>query len=163
MTYQTSMARPRKHDTPVDPTSFRLSQRHLFALRFVARQRDISNNSAIEMVIERLANETTASRSWMDMWDEEESVRTLNLYALPEYRASTNEADARAFCLAHPQFFWADPQRRIPKRAFAVVLWPHVKELASAWKKKRDEDYHAGAKAMVALLKKAKLTPPEFG
>lgn len=147
----------------MDPTSFRLSRRHLFALRFVARQRDTSINSAIEMVIERLANETHASRSWTDMWDEEESVRMLNLYALPEYKVAPNEADIRAFCLAHPQFFWADKERCVPKRAFAIILWPHVMELAATWKKKRDEDYHAGAKAMAALLKKAKLSPPEFG
>ena len=165
--------RPPKYDKPLKPTSFRISPKHLFALRFVARQGGISDASALEETIERMADEVKSSRHWVEMWDEEESVRMLNLFALPEYkpakvaprgaRKSLAESELRAFCFAHAQFFWADKARTTPKRPYAVVLWPHIEELAETWKKKRDEDYHVAAKAMTALLRKAKLEPPAFG
>lgn len=167
------MARPKKYDKPLKSTSFRISPKHLFALRIVARQSGVSDATAFEHTVERMADETKLSRHWVDMWDEEESVRTLNLFALPEYRPaqvavrgarkSIAEAELRAFCFAHAQFFWADKARTTPKRAFAVVLWSHIEELAEQWKKNRDDDYHVAAKQMATLLKKAKLDPPAFG
>lgn len=167
MIYRATMkrkpGRPRKHDVDVMPTSFRLSERHKFALRFVAGCSRETLNTTMERVINTMANEVPTSRAWATMWDEEESVRMLNLYALTEWTAPTQEQDARAFCFAHREFFWADKERTTPRRAFAVILWPHVTELAHEWKTTRDEDYNAAARRMAGLLKKAKLTPPAVG
>ena len=167
------MPRPRKHGVRLQSQTFKTTERHQFAIRLVANQQGKSQSTVQEEMIERMANELTLSRRWDDLWDEEESVRILNCFALPEYRASEKatrmkgraltEKQVRAFVIAHAPFFYADKARTTPKRKFAVVLWPHVEELAQAWHENRDEDYYIAAKQMTAILKKAKLEPPEFG
>lgn len=152
---------------PIKSTSFRLNEQQKFALKLMARINGVSDSDALGNIIEEAAKMLPISRHYLDLYDEEESVRMLNLFALLDFKPSKaseeEERQQRAFCVAHGQFFWTDASRSTPRRAFAVTLWPHLNELVELWKTRRDEDYWVAAKAMAAILKKAKLDPPPFG
>lgn len=150
----------KRHKEGLRHISFRISDRHRFALRVIARTSRQSDSVALESAIEALADALPLPRSWSDLWDPEESVRLLNLWSLPQYKPATDEVDRHAFVLAHPQFFWADAARRTPHRARSVVLWPHLDDLAELWRTSKHEDYHAASKEMTKWLKKAKIDPP---
>lgn len=162
------MARPTRTSSPLSSTSFRISDRAKFAARFLARTAGVSDAIAVEKAISDAADKSHASMSWRELWDEEESVRTLRLWALPEFKPSTesasrNETERVAFVAAHAQFFYRDKARLAPDRARAMILWEHVPELEHLWRTKRTEDYHCAAKEMVKILRRAKLDAPAFG
>lgn len=157
------MPRPKRHKDGLKHTSFRISERHRFALRVIARTKKESDSIALERAIEELADALPLSRAWSELWDVEESVRTLNLWALPQFKPATDEHERFAFVGAHPQFFWADKARHTPHRARAIVLWPHLDDLVEQWRLTKYEEYHAAAKEMAKWLRKAKLDPPAFG
>lgn len=144
-------------------TSFRLSELHLFGLRLIARQREQSDGDAMERMIERgIAG--LLSADWVsELWDEEEAVRWLRVFALPEYKSAADERRLVVFLLAHQQFFWADKARREVDRARAVVLWPHRFDLEKQWQMTKATDHWAAAKEMAKILKAAKLSAPPFG
>lgn len=157
------MARQKRHETALKHTSVRVSDKHKFAMKVIARRESVSESIIFERTIERMADELNLSRHWLELWDDEESVRTLNLFALAEHKPTTKERPMVQFVSAHAQFFWADKGRRTPHRARAVILWPHLDDLEELWRLKKSEDYHVAAKAMSAILKKAKLEVPAFG
>lgn len=157
------MPRPRRQQFVLKSISFKLSDKARFALRVIARRQNKTDALVLEEAIEDIANRLPLSRHWLELWDEEEAVRMLNLFALAEYKAATGEAARVAFVAAHAQFFYADKARQTPHRARATILWPHIDEMETLWTKKKSEDYWAAAKAMASLLRKAKLDPPPFG
>lgn len=157
------MARPRRQRDVLKSTSFKLSDKARFALRVIARRRHKTDGLVLEEAIEDIANGLSLSRHWLELWDEEEAVRMLNLFALAEYKAPASEAPLVAFISAHAPFFYADKARQTPHRARATTLWPHVYDLERLWVKEKSEDYRVAAKAMASILRKAKLDPPAFG
>lgn len=163
------MPRPKRTSSPLKPTSFRLSERAKFAARFLARTGDRGTSEALELekALEMMAGERSTSSSWLELWDENEAVRQLRLYALPEFKPSEhprdNEKVIAQFLSTHAQFFYRNKSRGEPDRAKAEILWPHIDELATLWMTKKSEDYWCAAKQMASLLRKAKLDPPPFG
>lgn len=150
--------------------NLKIGEKHKFALRLIARIKGDSMGATMEKVIEDTAAALEIGRSWTDLWDEEPSVATLNLFALPEYKPTKqvqkaiglkDESTVRAFVMAHTDFFYTDDSLAYPRRKFAVVLWPHVEQLSKEWKQTRDDDYYGAAKQMLALLKKALPTDPD--
>lgn len=168
------MSKPLKHSEPLHPSSFRLSQEHLFKLAVIAGIRDESGATLIETVIDRLGKEIDLGPwTWGTLWDPEESVRWLRVYGMPLYKprppggGKGDEGKLVQFLYAHSDFFWSDKARKHPRRAHAVILWSKRWELAKQWHKTRETDHFSVAKAMLAILKKAdpdgKLEVPELG
>lgn len=167
------MPKPLKYGVPLQPKSFRLSPKHRWKLQVTAALRSRSMDDLIAEAIDHIGREVAAElgpNSWDTLWDEEEAVRMLNVYAMPVYvpRAAGggegNEADLLKFLFAHAQFFWSDKERTTPHRARAIILWPHRWELEKLWRTKReDKGYHVAAEKMAELLERAKLKVPAYG
>jgi hypothetical protein len=157
------MSRQKRHDEGLKHTSVRISDLHKFAMRAIARSRGESDSVAVERALETEADNLALSRSWRELWDPEESVRTLALWGLPEFKPATKEHAACSFVVAHAQFFYSDKARNLPHRARAIILWPHLDEMEHLWRTTKHEDYWAAAKEMAKLLRKAKLDAPLFG
>lgn len=132
-------------------------------MRFLARTGDVSDSIAVELALEERADKRKASMNWRELWDEEESVRTLALWGLAEFRPASTEVVLHRFIKAHAQFFYSDKAHTQPHRARAVILWPHLNDLEQLWRTTKHEDYHAAAKEMAKILRRAKLDPPAFG
>lgn len=156
-----------RHETKLKHTAMRISEMHRFGLRFLARTGDESDSMAVERAVQDRADSRSesTSRSWRDLWDPEESVRFLALWALPEFRIGSDKDEKILvpFVAAHREFFYSDKARTIPHRARAIILWPHRFDMEALWRKTMHEDYHAAAKEMAKLLRKARVDPPVFG
>lgn len=153
------MARPRRHENEQLKTStYRISSRHKFLLRLLARQTNRDDGPTIEYALEQLADRTPMSKHWLELWDEQEAVRVLNLFGMPDYKPSTEEHALKAFALAHAKFFWT--RSGTPHRARAVVLWPHIWEVCDLWRQTKHEDYPAAERKMLEILAAARLEAP---
>lgn len=164
------MPRPLKHSSPLQSKTMRLSERHRFKLSVIANLRGESEATLTEQMIDSAGADTDLGKaSWDTLWDEEEAVRWLNVFALPGYRAKKTgggagtEENLLRFIFAHAQFFWTDTSRTQVRRAHAIILWPHRWELEKKWRTTRDQDYHAAAKDMAKRLEKVGLKVPAFG
>lgn len=153
------MSRPRRHeDEQLKTSTYRISKRHKFLLRLLARQTSRDDGPTIEHALEQLAAHTRMSRNWVDLWDDEECVRMLRLFAMSDYKPSPPEQKQKLFVLAHARYFWAPNGE--PHRARAIVLWPYLKELDQLWTETKHQDYKAAERRIVEILKQAQLDPP---
>lgn len=165
------MGRPPKYEKKMTAMNLKLSPKHQFGLRLVARIKGDSMGAEMGRVIDELARALPISRNWSELWDEDPAVATLNIFGLPEYRAAAqpqtwngikDESEVHALVMAHPEFFYTDSSMVYPRRKFAVILWPHVDDLAKLWKRERDDDYYVAAKKMLAILGKSLSKDPDF-
>lgn len=160
---ENKLARPAKSETgePTKPSAYKIGDKHKFALHLLARQGNANYTQVLETAIDEKMKKLELSVHWLELWDTEPSVRTLNMYALTDYKATTHEEHAIAFIRAHAAYFYSNKEMTVPRRPFAVVLWPNLKRYMKTWTDQRAKNYYAAAEAMDADLKKAKLEPPK--
>jgi hypothetical protein len=153
--------RPKTRTEPIaPPTSYRFTSRHRFALNLLAKQTSSNQVAALQQAIEIAVRELGLSRSWEALYNDDEVIATLNLYALQEYRVDDTEKQRRQFIFAHNRFFYTDAKRTQPHAVFARILWPKIDEYAAKWFEHLHDDYNIAARAMAADIKKAGRTPP---
>ncbi len=147
------------------PTSYKISDRHKFLLHLIARQDDKNYTQVLEEAIEEIApHRIKLGVSPSILFDIEPAVRMLNCLAQPKYRANAEEDELLSLIRAHKEFWYQDKDQTIPKRDFAVILWPNRKRYVDLWRK-RERDYWAAAEAMAKDLRKARpdLKLPKYG
>ncbi len=145
--------------------TYKLVDKHRFLLHLIARQKGLTYTQILEKALDGMAHEAdrVLGKSWLEYFDPEVSMRTLNAIASPGFQAVPHEQQIHAFTRAHPTFFWDNKEMTRPRRAFVVVLWPNLARYMKSWATGRDKNYWVAAEAMAADLKKAQLTPPKFG
>jgi hypothetical protein len=150
-----------EEDGPVQPTTFRFTEKHKWGLALLARQMKKDKVVVLQDLIEAACLDLDIGRHWEELYDKSEAVRTLNCLSLPDYAKTTAEKDLLKFIEAHRRFFYSDKHAHVPRRAHVEALWPRMKEYHQLWLQTKDENSEAAAKEMAKDLKKAKLEAPK--
>jgi hypothetical protein len=144
----------------------KLDDEHDFALELISRQNDGQKFTAIverAIITGAQAEAAKLGLQWENIWSEDEGMRTLTLWALPGYKANTQEKALRNFTLHHRDFFYADEACQVPHRTYLLHLWPDIEKYYRTWLDRRQDDHWAAADAMAAALKSKKVKPPRYG
>jgi hypothetical protein len=154
----------RPEEGAIDKGTWRIGRRERFALRLLSRQSNTDEAVLLEQMIKERADRDLSAkelgRSWVDLYEPDEGIRTLKLFSLPRYRPSEDDETVKAFVAAHAPFFYSDDAQEVPYGERVFVLWPDIKAYSKAWISTRSKDPWSVAREMAAALKSAGASVP---
>lgn len=169
------MAEEMRRGAKTQSLSLRLDPKTKFILDFMARVKGQSITTLVERAIKESADNVGIGPkwdeggneidqpTWNDFWDPSEGVRTLRLIANPHYPTTFDEDDLRQFTEVHQPFFYSDPPlRKVPRRAYLEVLWPHIDRYLEIWREQKSTNYWAAGEAMMEDLLAARVAAPDW-
>ena len=164
------MAEEKSPRTKSETLSLRLDPKTRFVLEFLARINRQSITTVVEEAVrtagsERKVESSSSGRgpsTWIDYWDINEGVRTINILADRAIPSSYKDDELREFIQSHIEFFSETCELTNPNRVNVAILWPKIDDYLEIWRQsKRGDPWKVGV-IMSEHLSRSSVDAPEW-